>query len=271
MNKFACQYKIVRFAPFLETEEFANIGVLVFCPAKSQLEFLLAPSRFGRVTQFFHNMDKRVYKTVIKTLEAEFERAKKLVEKNNSELGKAIFAELSRPKGGVVLFSDTRVLLTENIAQETERLFNHFVGRSFNTRDYREKYLEKNLRQTLKRINLDRVYKKATLKTDLMEITLPFVRADGISEKRAIKPLAFDQSTIGNAVKHADLWLSQAEHIIEADVSAEDLLFMLDLESVADKGLERYLRKFQGKLSHLGIETTNAKDENSIIEFARKH
>lgn len=271
MNKFACQYRIVRFSPFVETEEFANVGILVFCPAKSRLEFRLASSRFGRVTQFFHNMDKRVYKTVITTLENEFKRAKILVTKENSELGKAVFEELTRSKGGVVCFSDTRVLLTEDIVKETERLFDHFVGRSFNTRDYRERHLERSLRQTLKSINLDKVYKKATLDTGLMEIALPFVRQDESFTKGVIKPLAFDQSTTSNAVKHADQWLSQAEHLIEGGAVAKDLLFALDIESVKDQRLVGYLKLFRKKLNSIGVQTADVQDENSIVEFAISH
>ena len=271
MNKFACQYKIVRFAPFVETEEFANVGILVFCPAKSQLEFRLAPTRFGRVTQFFHNMDKNVYKTVMTTLESELDRAKALLGKESSEIGKAIFTELTRPKGGVVCFSDTRVLLTEDIALEADRLFAHFIGRSFNTRDYREKHLEKALRKTLKSINLDKVYKKATLDAGLIEITLPFVRKDNCLTKGAIKPLAFDQSTTSNAVKHADQWLSQAEHLIEGGTDAKDLLFALDMQSATDKRLQSYLERFRKKLDLIGVQTAEVQDENRIVEFAISH
>lgn len=57
MKKYACQYKIVRFTPYVETEEFANVGVVLYCPATGVLDYKLAPKRFGRVTSFFDGMD----------------------------------------------------------------------------------------------------------------------------------------------------------------------------------------------------------------------
>ncbi|OPX56223.1 Protein of unknown function [Oceanospirillum multiglobuliferum] len=271
MKKFACQYKIVRFMPFLETGEFANIGILLFCPSTSQLEFRLAPARFGRVTQFFTGMEVSVYKEIISTLGKEFDRTQKLMAIEGGTRAKDIFNELSRSKGGVVHFSDTRVLMASSLKQTTDELYNHFVGRSFNTKKYRETILVQNLRNTLKQVNLDHVYKEAKINAGLINISLPFVHQKCGVLKGGIKPIAFDQSTVERSVKHADSWLSQAEHLVDADIDAKDLLFTLDFESVNDRGLERYIRKFQDKLSELGIETANAKDECSIIKFAREH
>jgi hypothetical protein len=31
--RYACIYSIVRFAPFVETEEFANVGIVITAPA----------------------------------------------------------------------------------------------------------------------------------------------------------------------------------------------------------------------------------------------
>ncbi|MBB1485139.1 DUF3037 domain-containing protein [Oceanospirillum sediminis] len=271
MNKFACQYKIVRFAPFVETEEFANVGIVLFCPARSQFEFRLTPTRFGRVTQFFHNMDKSVYKTIINTLSNEFKRTQKLLERKDSEYGKTVFAELTRIKGGVINFSDTRVLLTEDINKEVKRLFDYFVGRSFNTRDYRETQLEQRLRQTLKEMNLDKKYKKESLQTELVQVNMPFVHLDQGNTKGAIKLLAFDQSTTNLAVKHADLWFNQAEHLINSGTKPDDLLFTLDIASADNEPLINYLKKFRDRLENIGICTTESEDEQSIIDFALAH
>lgn len=271
MKKYACQYKIVRFMPFVETGEFANIGILLFCPSMSQLEFRLAPTRFGRVTQFFHGMDASVYKEVISTLGKEFDRIQKLMAIDEAARAKDIFNELSRSKGGVIHFSNARVLMADGLKEAVDDLYSHFIGRSFNTKKYRETILVHNLRNTLKQVNLDHVYKDAKVNAGIIHVHLPFVHQEDGVLKGGIKPIAFDQSTVERSVKHADSWLSQAEHLIDADVDAKDLLFTLDFESVSDKGLEKYLRKFQSKLSDLGIETANAHDKSSIIKFAREH
>jgi len=41
MNRTICQYSLIRFIPFAETEEFANIGIVVYLPETKQLRFKL--------------------------------------------------------------------------------------------------------------------------------------------------------------------------------------------------------------------------------------
>lgn len=36
--KYACLYSIVGFAPYAETEEFANVGILLSAPASGRME-----------------------------------------------------------------------------------------------------------------------------------------------------------------------------------------------------------------------------------------
>ena len=60
MNKVACQYALLRFRPFVETGEFANVGVVLLAPEARFFWFLLL-KRYGRITQFFHQLDRKVY------------------------------------------------------------------------------------------------------------------------------------------------------------------------------------------------------------------
>ncbi|TAM57619.1 MAG: DUF3037 domain-containing protein [Rhodanobacter sp.] len=43
MNRFACQYAIIRFLPYAETGEFANVGVVLACPATGYFGARLMP------------------------------------------------------------------------------------------------------------------------------------------------------------------------------------------------------------------------------------
>lgn len=36
--KYSCLYSIVRFAPYAETEEFANVGIVLTAPAYGRME-----------------------------------------------------------------------------------------------------------------------------------------------------------------------------------------------------------------------------------------
>ena len=89
---YYCQYKIIRFTPFVETEEFANIGVVVYCPSTGLVSFKLAPSRFGRITQFFKGMDAQVYTLAIKNLDSELSYLRNVLkERQTSEIGNQVF------------------------------------------------------------------------------------------------------------------------------------------------------------------------------------
>lgn len=67
MNKIPCQYAIVRFTPFVETGEFANVGIVLFAPRQKSLLFKLVTKRYARITGFFHELDAGVYATPLKT------------------------------------------------------------------------------------------------------------------------------------------------------------------------------------------------------------
>jgi hypothetical protein len=75
-NNVQCMYAVVRFMPFAETREFANVGVVVIAPKFGLYDFKLAPQKLGLVTQFFDDLDGMVYKHVIEGFEAELERVR---------------------------------------------------------------------------------------------------------------------------------------------------------------------------------------------------
>ncbi len=70
------QYAIVRFLPHAETGEFANVGIVLCAPEQAAFEFRLAPTRFARVTDFFEDVEGKLYKTTITTVQNELKRIK---------------------------------------------------------------------------------------------------------------------------------------------------------------------------------------------------
>ncbi len=53
MNPVPCMYAIVRFAPFVDTGEFANVGIILMAPTARYFGYNLMGKRHGRVTRFF--------------------------------------------------------------------------------------------------------------------------------------------------------------------------------------------------------------------------
>lgn len=270
MKKYACQYNIIRFAPFVETEEFANIGIAIYCPSTGKFEYRLAPTRFGRVTQFFEDLDAELYKSVIQRLKNELNALKDILEENpNSKMGMALFAETMRNKGSVIHFSDVRIVLTENLEEKANTLYGYYVGRSFNTKKYREQVMVSNVKKSLKQFSLDKFYKQVKLNDGLTDVTLPLVNIDErvIS---AIKPIAFDQAIPAKIVEHADLWQMRLDRLAQSGtIKADDLLIALEMPVIRDKKILNYITQFEKKLTKIGVNTVDYNDTTKIVEFAR--
>lgn len=273
MKDYPCQYTIIRFAPFAETEEFANVGLALFVPAKGELHFKLAPARFGRVTQFFGHLEPGMFAHTRRLLKEELTRLMvELPQVRGKDIGKQVFADFTRRQSGLLHFSNMRVILAENPAKTTERLYCHYVGRSFNTREYRETVIQRNLKETFRRFELERYYREEKIQAGLAKFKMPFVHRDERKAVRAaIKPLAFDQQALNSQVEHADLWYARAQHMLEADIEPGALLFAIDWDSVTDPKMTDYLRNFERRIRDTGMNTAPVADEDALVEFARSH
>jgi hypothetical protein len=116
-NNVQCMYAVVRFMPFAETREFANVGVVVIAPKFGLYDFKLAPQKLGLVTQFFDDLDGMVYKHVIEGFEAELERVRNYLVHNYVQ-GKDLveyFKEVTRTRESVLHFGEIGTLLTDNV------------------------------------------------------------------------------------------------------------------------------------------------------------
>ena len=82
MTRFACNYAIVRFMPYVETGEFANVGVLLWIPKQKTLLFQLLRSNYRRITQFFKELDKQVYLKAMADLDTELHRVQALLQED---------------------------------------------------------------------------------------------------------------------------------------------------------------------------------------------
>lgn len=60
MNRIGCRYAIVRFLPYAETQEFANVGIVLACPETGYFGFRLEIRHTRRFTDFFKELCPRV-------------------------------------------------------------------------------------------------------------------------------------------------------------------------------------------------------------------
>ena len=158
MNKVACQYAIVRFAPFVETGEFANVGIIMMAPKQRFFAFELELKRYGRITRFFEDVDAKLYRKTLYNLKAELERVgdvlkvhgfDKRFKTNDIDFANGLFKEVVRTRETIVRFGEIRTVLTDDPKAKVEELFAFYVGRNFVTKKYQEQLLESKVRKLL--------------------------------------------------------------------------------------------------------------------------
>ncbi|KZZ53938.1 hypothetical protein A3758_26585, partial [Oleiphilus sp. HI0118] len=184
MSKIAYKYAIVRFTPFVETEEFANAGIVMVDTTNDRFWFKLQTKRYGRITQFFDDIDHKLYLATMNTLRVELERVKGFVAASNFNAIN-MFNEVVRPRETLIKFSEPRVVLADKGEQKLQELFKHYVERTFLTKEYKEAAMEKCVRAVLKDFKLSDKYSKKVLTDGVYEASFPFVSDDKV---RIIKP-----------------------------------------------------------------------------------
>lgn len=268
--RIACQYAIVRFLPFLETGEFANVGVVLFAPKKGYWDYKLAPATFPRVTQFFGEIDRKVYRKAMQGFNDEMaeiqELAGQLYGKELLEFGR----EVTRLRESLLRFGELRTLLTDNPQQTMEELYDQFVGRNFVDKDYREEKMARAIKHQLQGFKLEKQYTKKTFEAKLRKITLPLVRQADI-ETRVMKPLAFDHKNPSKLIEHGELWKNKIQWLLENNVLDEDkILLPIEAPNTLNSDLKEAYEIALHDLETLNIELIAFEDTQRIIDFARE-
>lgn len=269
--KIACQYAIVRFLPFLETGEFANVGVILFAPKTRFLGYKLAPKAFPRVTRFFNELDAAVYRKAIRGFDTELEEVQKLAIGQTSDDLILFAKEVTRLRESLLRFSELRTVLTDNPQEELEALYARYVGRDFINQEYRENVMTRTIKKQLADCNLEKLYVKYTFKKDLRKVTLPLVNSNP-EITRVMKPLAFDQKDPSKLIEHAELWRNKLDWLLQRGVlKNENILLPIEKpEDTTSSELQEAYNIVAEDLKALHIEMIDFDNTARIMEFARE-
>ncbi len=139
-------------------------------------------------------MDANTYKAAMTTVGAELSHFAALAREHgflaNGSPGAIAFAqkvfhEIIRPREGIVRYSGARVVMAADPAVTLHELFQHYVERSFATREYQETVLERGLRMLLQRARLGARFESCRVGDDGFHVTFPLV------ETRDAMPVSF--------------------------------------------------------------------------------
>lgn len=269
MKQF-CHYSIIRFMPFLETEEFANIGVLLFSPQTGYISFKLAPKRFARVTNFFDDLDGAIYQKGLEIFENELNRVTIESEYISGKYFIDYFKEVTRPREGVFRFGNLSGVMCDNPSVKLEELYNHYIGREFATKEYREQVMVRTLRAGLRKNVVEHKFTQQQLHGEFnTNISLPLV-AKLNDHFKVIKPLAFDQTKPITLLEHGEKWIGRIKRLLNNDtVQPNNMLFTVEKPAKDKVDLQDAFADVEKGMRELGVRVLPFAKKHDIYEFAK--
>ncbi|MDF7798258.1 DUF3037 domain-containing protein [Pontiellaceae bacterium B1224] len=280
-KKLACNYTVLRFLPYPETEEFVNLGIAMACPDLHWFDFRLETRRVDRITGFFPELkqNKDSFIEGRKLFKHELERVREVLHDGNDktqpqfkELARQFnntFLTLVRPREEVFCFSNPRTCLVDDPAEALHNLFEHYVDRCFAQRpEYQEKQMETRLRKVFSARQILRHYHEHTFTGELCTAHFPFVRQHEARYTRAIRALDLDKDETYKIVSHADAWKSKLERLKTVQEHPEHTLFVVRRPQ-AGKRLD-VCQQMCKELEQVGAEIIPTDDQTAILDFAER-
>ena len=264
-----CLYAIVRFAPYAETGEFANVGIVLYVPQTKFFDFKLAPARFKRVSQFFEDIESKLFSATKIHIEQELERIKRHSANVAEDEIVDLFKEMTRERESILRFGEIRsALLKTNPNEYIETLYDRFIGRDFVTKEYREIGMVKAIRQILRTKGMPS-YTEGKLHNELIEATFPLVNKD--CEPKIIKPLSFQQTSSTKIIEHGELWHWKIKRLIKAGSLESDNVFLpfegpKGNNSQLEKAYQEVIKEFRS----IHVQVSDFNETQKLIDFATR-
>ncbi len=271
--KAACAYAVVQFRPFVETGEFANVGIVMLGVEQRFFEFQLL-TKYRRVTQFFPELERKVYLDAMAGFRDELERVRALLKKHaladhttpDAALAEHLFVELTRTREGLLRFDAPRLVLADDPQAKFKELFDHYLGRNFVTKEYQERLLENHVARLLNRAHFQ--FAEGKVGNDDFVVRFPFVRRDNEVVTDVIKPLFLGQADTTRILTKGDNWISKVKRLRRLNRLPANVLFALNAPPVEAKPRFRAYNEIADELKGLGVVVTEASNDQAILGFA---
>lgn len=274
MKKYVCQYTIIRFLPYVETEEFANIGILMAAVNQPYFGFELIPSKHhGRITHFFDQLDAFAFRETVKVLKGELERIKENIDfqtPNTScyqEVARNIFDNIVTNKETIVRYSEPRVLVTNNPVTELKALYRRFVERDFATKQRNEVVFEEGIKEILQINNLNRFFKHEIVGDKRFKVRFPFVKKMDGEPSKIIKPLFLGHAEPTKVREHGGTWWQKFVQLQDLNLLPEKVLVPYIAPNQYSDSYDACASIIE-KIRKLDIDVVPEGEVNRILEFA---
>ena len=271
MKKFACHYAIVRFLPYPETGEFANVGVVVACPETGYFGFKLIKRKFSRVTNFFDEIGHDTCSRALSMFGKELSRVSTLISERRQgpEELRSLFNSLLHPREAIVRFSESSVRLAENPEKAIENLFLFYVERNFVTQEYKEIQLEQRVRSVVHGLKLNNPFKSKRLGDDIAHANFPLVQMENQIPIKVIKPFFLGQDDPGKIISHGGAWVDKIQRLRKRNLLPSDTLFAIDGPEKSEGNRYMAYKEICDDLIRIDIAVIRSSQEQQLISFAR--
>lgn len=266
--KQACKYNIIRFRPYPETQEFANIGIVLYAPQSRTFAFrLLAANRHGRVTQFFNTLDKTIFQHAVMLVREELERIQGMIP--TLARPEALYDELVRPREDLVAYSSHHVRFTDAPETTVDELFWHYVHHSFAHKPGHEERMKASIAQLLESHQLAARFKDRKLGNELYEVRLPFVTEK--HKPTIIKPIHFRHTQSKQLLDHGLQWMTTMQQLFRMKAATpEQTLFTYQAPESGSGILHDAFEETCTQIEELGIRMLDIGEQERIAAFAHE-
>ncbi|MFC5496277.1 DUF3037 domain-containing protein [Caenimonas terrae] len=274
----ACHYAIVRFVPFVETGEFANVGVVLLSPSARFFGFRLMKARYARITSFFEELDGKVFRTVMRQAHEEFQRVASEFKplgtdrrfKSFDKVGAfALWTELTKPLSSILRMGEPRLVMADDPVAKLEGLFKYYVERNFVTREYQEALMERTVRGVLKGLGVADRYQHLRVGNDEYNAAFPFV-ATALDETplQIIKPLNLGHTEPTKVLDHGAAWTHKMATLRKKGFLPESVLVTVAGDANEDSKLGEARRDVIGDFNALDVTVASIQDKLAVQSFA---
>lgn len=274
----ACHYAIVRFMPFVETGEFGNVGVVLFSPTARYFGFRLLGQRYSRITNFFEQLDARLFRASMHATRDELQRVSDMLKGMGTdrrlkaldrEAAVSVWQEILKPRESMVRFSDSRLAMASDPQAKLGELYAYYVERNFATKEYQERLLERGVRGFLKEAHLQDRFHEYRIGNEEYNALFPFVQLTQDLPVKAIKPLRLDHAQPAQIIDHGGQWRVRVEALQKRNLLPAKVLFAVSGTQLGESAQARAQREVVASLTDLGVSVQPATDRQAVIAFAQ--
>ena len=272
MRLVACRYAVVQFAPYRETGEFANVGVVLMCPETGFFNFKLQTRKSKRVTDFFEELPREFYQRALEVMQTEFRRIANVIHDapvhGRPDYLRQIFDSLLHPREAMMRFGPPKAVMSENPELELNKQFDHYVERAFATPEYVEQTMEKRIKSLLKTLTLVAPFQPDKVGDDTFYARFPLVQRRDDLLTKIIKPFNLNQAEPVGIFDHGDAWLQKVRRLRKRNLLPEKVLFAVAAPPVSDTKRYAAFTEICGELGATGIQTVDEAEQDRIATFA---